>query len=209
VAAAAALTLALNRHPDSHHAAVAVADVAGALRRGAFDLVAANSPWVPLDDAVDHDAVPRERFSHGGDVGIELPQRFLLEGAELLRPGGIAITLALDVVLADASEGVGASGATGGAGDRPLAAMIEDLRADGFVVAVLPTPFNRERPELLEVARSRQPRIVDATHVAVVVARPRHDGDERRSLLVAIEALRSRWANREVSAAASAVAAGR
>jgi len=176
VTAAADVTLALNPAPDGHAVGVCVADVARGLRPGAFDLVVANAPWVPLASDV---AAPRELFAHGGDDGVALPRRFLLEGAPLLRPGGVAITLALDVELV---------------GDRrPLLGVCEQLRADGFVVAVLPTPFNRDRPRLPELMAERQPSVTAAVHVAVVVARPADPSDRRESLMVAAEALRRRW----------------
>jgi methylase of polypeptide subunit release factors len=177
VAVAAALTVALNPVPEGHAVAIGRADVAGGLRPDSFDLVAANAPWVPL--AVEA-AAPREIFAHGGESGVELPRRFLLEGAALLRAGGVAVTLALDVEL----EG----------GIRPLRAVGDELAAAGYVVTTLATPFNRERPHLVARMRERQPSITDATHVAVVVARPRSPGDDRASLLVAADALRRRWA---------------
>lgn len=176
VVGAADLTLALNRRPPGHAAAACVADVGAGLRPDSFDLVVANAPWVPL--AVDHTA-PQELFAHGGEFGVELPARFVTEGAALLRPGGVAITLALDMEL----EGH----------RRPLRSVCDRLAEAGFVTVTLPTPFNRERPHLLELMQERQPALTAATHVAVVAARP-HGGDpRRRSLRVAADALRRRW----------------
>ena len=180
VTTAAALTLALNRRPAGHVVGLCVADVAGGLREDAFDLVLANAPWVPLaPDA----PLERELFAHGGDTGVELPRRFLAEGARLLRPGGLAVTLALDVELdADAF------------GDpRPLRSACARLRESGFDVDVLATPFGRPRPALGELMAARQPALVGATHVAVVVGRPRHPGAGRGSRGVAIDALGRRW----------------
>jgi len=181
VTRAARLTVALNPVPVGHAVAICTTDVAAGLRAGAFDLVAANAPWVPM--AVES-AGARELFAHGGATGVELPIRFLQQGAALLRPGGVAVTLALDVELTE--------------GGHPLRQAVDRLAADGFATAVLPTPFNRERPHLVEVMRDRQPAVSDAEHVAVVVGRPRRPGDDRQSLLVAAEALGRRWGQRSV-----------
>ncbi len=176
VTTAAALTLALNRCPDGHRVGLGLTDVASGLRAGAFDLVVANAPWVPL---APQSAAPRELFAHGGDLGVELPVRFLRGGAALLRAGGLAITLALDVEVAHRF--------------RPLRAACDELADDGYVVARLATPFNLDRPHLAEVTRQRQPDLTGATHVAVIVARPRPDDPTRASLRIAIDALRRRW----------------
>ena len=178
VTGAAALTLALNPIPSGHAAGLCTTDVAGGLRADAFDLVVANAPWVPLAPA---SAAPRELFAHGGDHGVELPARFLRQGAALLAVGGIAITLALDVELHG--------------GQRPLRDLGQELVDHGFVVAWLATPFNGDRPRLAQTMAQRQPEVTDATHVAVVVARPSPDDPSRRSLAVAVEALRRRWAD--------------
>ncbi len=176
VAASAGLTLALNRLPRDHAAGVCVADVGRGLRDESFDLVVANAPWVPLADG---SAESPELFAHGGDTGMELPRRFLLEGASLVRSGGVAITLALDMEVERR--------------ERPLQGVCERLRRDGYVVRVLPTPFNRDRPELRADVADRQRSLTDAVHVAVVVARPRPDDEDRASLLVAVDALGRRW----------------
>jgi len=183
VAVAAELTLALNRFPPGRRQVVCLADVAAGLRPRSFDLVAGNAPWVPL---AAESRAPRDLFSHGGDLGSELPLRFIRDGAQCLRPGGVAITLALDVTVRadDASA----------AQHQPLAAVCDELEDDGFVTRRIATPFNRERQGLADLMRSRQPKLEDATHVAVIVARPRHDGDGRGSLQVAIDALERRWA---------------
>ena len=182
VALAAAVTVALNRYPDHRAPLICMADVAHGLRPGSFDLVTGNSPWVPIPASSDR---PRELFSYGGETGVEIPRRFLLEGAALLRAGGVSITLALDVELHD--------------GRRPLSEAVEDLQDLGMITATLPTPWNRERPQFVDVARARQPAIVDAEHVAVVAARPREPGDRRAALFAAVEGLRSRWATRDVA----------
>lgn len=181
VALAAEITLALSPPPPPHAAMVCVADVAAGLRPASFDLVAANAPWVPYAEGQPGSELP-EVFAHGGATGVELPARFLREGSALLRPGGVAVTLALDVTLVD--------------GRRPLRDTCAALAEDGFVVRMLPTPFNRERARLADVMRWRQPLVDDAVHVAVVVACPAGPGDDRRSLLVAADALGRRWSRR-------------
>lgn len=168
--------LAVDELPVGHAAGVAIADVAGGLRRNAFDLVAANTPWVPQPDP---DVAP-VLFAHGGVTGAELPLRFIREGAALLRSGGVAITLALDVTLDD--------------GHRPLIDACDDLDANGFATAMLPTPINHVFRRFRATMLERQPALVDAVHVAVVVARPFDRGDGRDSLLTAAYALADRWA---------------
>jgi len=176
-ALAADVTMALNPAPEGHAAGLAVLDVAGGLRSDAFDLLVANAPWVPHDESSEL-AAPAA-YAFGGSTGAELPRRFLLEGATLLRAGGVAITLALDVELSD--------------GRRPIRDTVEELGARGFATAVLPTPYNRSRQTLLEKMQLGQPALTAATHVAIVAARPHADGRDRASLLVAAAALRRRW----------------
>jgi hypothetical protein len=178
VALAAAITMALNHAPSEHVSCVCVADVAGGLRRDSFDLVAANPPWVPVAVGADR---PRELYSYGGETGIELPQRFLLEGAALLRAGGVGITLALDMELDD--------------GRRPLREVRDHLDAAGYRTELVRTPWSIQRQQFVNVIRERQPLVVDAEHVAVVVARPHERDDEREELVTAVEALRARWAS--------------
>ncbi|HWW53678.1 MAG TPA: methyltransferase domain-containing protein [Acidimicrobiales bacterium] len=183
VAGAARLTLALNARPDGHRAGAVVADVAGGLRRRSFDLVTANAPWVPI--AAGPDARHRV-FADGGSTGVELPLRFIREGAELLCPGGVAIVLALDVLCDD--------------GRRPIRDACADLSAHGFTTVLVPTPMPLILPDLPQRVCARQPRLVDAEHVAVVVAAPSPSGGPRYRVLVAAEALARRWAARSESA---------
>ena len=183
VAAAAAISLGLNRRPGQLGTGVCVADVAGGLRPGAFDLVVANAPWVP--DAVAAGPVG-ETFRAGGTHGVELPLRFVREGAELLAPGGVAITLAADVRLRD--------------GRRPLRDACAALERAGLATVLVPTPLGRAWPHLDEFVRGRQPAIADVEHVAVVVVRPGSDGAGPAAPLVAARALGRRWAQRVVAA---------
>ncbi len=177
VAEAAALTLAANRRPTGHAAAAVVCDVAAGLRPRSFDLVTANAPWVPAPPTEGH---PPRSFADGGPTGTELPVRFLHGAAGLLRAGGVAIVLALDVTLAG--------------GGQPLAEACAELDDQGLTTALVATPINWAYPKLGELMRARQPALVGVTHVAAVLARPFAAGERRESLLVAVDALASRWA---------------
>jgi len=168
--------LAAGEVPSGHATAVAVGDVAGGLRRNAFDLVAANTPWVPQPDP----SVAPVLFADGGVTGAELPLRFIREGAALLRAGGVAITLALDVTLRN--------------GHRPLFEACGDLEANAFATTLLPTPINHVFGRFRATMLGRQPELVEAVHVAVVVARPFSNGEGRESLMIAARALAHRWA---------------
>lgn len=127
-AAFAAVTLALNPQGRAEHrAAICVADVAAGLRPGAFDLVAANPPYLPHPPAASGRS--SSVYASGGPTGFELPRRFLDGGLSLLRPDGVLITVLLDAVLAD--------------GRRPCQAYVDSLRGAGFEVDVLPVPAGR------------------------------------------------------------------
>lgn len=154
-AASAALTLALNRRTDGRAAGGAVvADVAGGLRAGAFDLVTANPPWVPDRQP---DASGRHRvFAEGGRTGFELPRRFVAEALTLLRPGGVAVTLLLDVTWRD--------------GRRPLHALARGLRRLGHDVAIVDTDAERCWPDLAPDLLGRFPGMAAVRHVALLVA---------------------------------------
>ncbi len=156
-AASAAITLALNPRPDGRPAGVVcVADVASGLRPGAFDLVTANPPWVP--DTRDGEA-PRT-YASGGSSGFELPRRFLVEAADLLAPGGVAVVLGIDVTWDD--------------GSRPLPALVRGLRRMGYEVAVQPTEEAAMWSTFEEDMTTWFPHMATVAHVAVLI---RRDGD--------------------------------
>ncbi|MDQ6726980.1 MAG: methyltransferase [Actinomycetota bacterium] len=149
----ASVTAALNRFPPGHRVHSCVADVAGGLRPGVFDMVAANTPWVPSGDM----GSDRRIFADGGPTGFELPRRFITEGSALLRPGGVLVALAADLTF------------TGGR--SPLRDQCVLLERQGCETTIVPTGHGR-RGEALE--RAVLPRVrgtVAADHVAVVVAR--------------------------------------
>ena len=166
VALAAAVTMALNRFPSEHAAMVCVADVAGGLRRGAFDLVGANAPWVPIPA---RSAAPRRLFARTGRHRSGTAAGAIVrEGAALLRAGGIAIHVGLDIELSD--------------GRQPLRQALDDLETDGYLTTLVSTPWNRDRPEFVDVMRASQPSLANVEHVAVIVARPYELGDKRATL---------------------------
>jgi hypothetical protein len=134
---------------------VCMTDVALGLRAGAFDCVVANVPWVP--GAVTEEGL-RVVFADAGSGGFELPRRFLLEGAALLRAGGIMIGLALDFTTRD--------------GSQPLLDVRRELERDGFSVAIIDTPAETEWPFTSARATALDPDIVTARHVAIVTRRP-------------------------------------
>lgn len=175
VAAAAHLTLALAERPSSHTAAAVVADLASGFRAAAFDLVTANPPWVPTGVGA-----ARRVFADGGATGTELPCRVLREAAELLRPGGTAVVLALDVCCD---------------GDRrPVRELCAELSAEGYTTSIVATPLGRMLPDLEAQMRKRQPRIVTAQHVVIVAAAPFPAGGIRHEAMVAAEGLARTWA---------------
>ena len=152
--AAAALTFRLNQPPGGILAALA-ADVGQGLPTQSFDLVVTNAPWVP-GAPPDSEGRPRT-FADGGPTGQELPARFIVEGAALLAPGGVAVTQCLDL--------------TYDSGARPLAALCDDLVAEGFAASINPVG-----PAEISEAFSRRLREagapVTAMLVDVVVERP-------------------------------------
>jgi len=151
----AQMTLAANAGRGRPSAAIAC-DVATALRPRSFDLVAANSPWssaVPLDD--DGNELT---FMAGGSTGTELPARFLLEGAELLRPGGTAITLCLDPDFED--------------GSRPLEPVLDKLRENGLSVQCIASQVFPDDIVTERLRKNRLPTLTRARHIAVIVKRP-------------------------------------
>jgi len=156
-AACAALTFALNPRADGSPAATAcLTDVSGGLASGAFMLVTGNPPWMPALDREVHG--PQRVFAEGGTTGFELPRRFILEGASLLRPDGDMVMLAVDVTWAN--------------GDRPLHALARGLRRLGYEVAMVSTGVDEPwRDTEIDLA-VRFPGIESAEHVALVVHRP-------------------------------------
>ena len=172
----------LNDRPPGHVWLTVQTDVASGLRTRSFDLVAANTPWVPASNDPDS---PAGIYANGGRDGFELPARFLIEGAALLRPGGVAVLLALHVVRTD--------------GARPLLELCGMLEQEGFSVALVPTPLNRSFPQLSTKTLARCPDLVEAVHVAVVVGAPTAQGGSRDPLLVACDALARRWGTETLS----------
>jgi len=181
-AEAARCTMMLNDRPPGHVWLTAQTDVTCGLRARSFDLVAANTPWVPASADAD---TPVSIYANGGRDGLELPARFLVEGAALLRPGGVAVLLALHVVRTD--------------GARPLMELCGNLEQEGYSVAVVPTPLNRTFPQLSTKTLARCPDLVEAIHVAVVIGAPVTLGGRRDSLLVACDALARRWQTETLS----------
>lgn len=168
----ARLTAALNRFPTGHVVAPCRADVARGLRPAAFDLVCANTPWVPSGDGS-----TRRVFADGGHTGFELPRRFLLDAPALLRPGGVMVALTAALTFDD--------------GRSPLEDACAVLDRDGFTSAVLPTGFGRDGG-IDRVVLPRVPGAVAATHVAVVIGR----GSFTTGVREALAELTDLWAAR-------------
>ena len=173
-AAAARLTLDLN---GCDRTGVVVTDVASALRPRSFDLVTANPPWVPTP--VELGAAPRV-YADGGPTGTELPCRFLREAAALLRPGGVAIVFALDMLLDD--------------GTSPIRDACDELALAGYITALAPTFLCRMYPDLATDMRARQPRLRGTDHAAVVVAARSHSSRFEHMIRSGVEQLAARWA---------------
>lgn len=134
---------------------MACMDVAGALRPGVFDLVVSNTPWSP-GFPPDEQGRPVV-FADGGPTGTELPSRFLLEGAELLAPGGVAITLCFDPVFDD--------------GFRPLEATLDKLSGDGFDLELVDSLLFPTELVTEKLRASRLPDLAEGRHIAVVCRR--------------------------------------
>ena len=151
----AAATLAMNRAPGRSTEVVA-ADAGAGLRTGAFDLVAANTPWMPIRiGAVDPDEPPHV-WAYGGERGSEIPLRFIDDAVRLLAPGGTAIVLCLATVWAD--------------GAAPLSERVEALRAAGLTVEVVASE-GLVSVEGMEWLCATVDGLVSARHVAVVITR--------------------------------------
>jgi methylase of polypeptide subunit release factors len=130
-------------------------DVAAGLRPKVFDLVTANSPWVPETEGPD--GGPGRLFAAGGPTGFELPRRFLDEGAELLAPGGRAFIACMDIEFDD--------------GARPLLDHVPVLVSRGFEVEVIETGL-RSKDGFDAWAAEKAPGATRARHVVVIVSNP-------------------------------------
>ena len=126
-------------------------NVAAGLRPGTFDFVCINAPWVPA-----HRAEGRI-YSQGGESGFELPRRFILEGTELLTPGGVFIALCADLTFLD--------------GTNPLRDLIEGFERKGFATLVEPTPAPHPFHAAADGTAETLPGLKSARHVTVVIQR--------------------------------------
>jgi methylase of polypeptide subunit release factors len=151
-AAVAAITLAMNLQPGGK-AAVCAADVARGLRPGSFDLVTGNPPWVPNRDATR----PRRMFADGGPTGFELPRRFILEGSDLIAPGGMGLFNCVD--------------ARYSGGREPLVELIRALQLDGCRVEIEEVPADQQWPDRTKELKAVDPDLERARLVSVVVKR--------------------------------------
>jgi hypothetical protein len=124
-ASVAALTFRLNRGRSRHgrgRLQLCMTDVARGLAPGRADFVISNPPFMP---AHPRDAEGRVvTYADGGPTGLELPTRFIVEGADLLAPAGFALTRCLDIAFDD--------------GRRPLVDLCTALQAQGFSVSIEP-----------------------------------------------------------------------
>ncbi len=125
-ASVAALTFRLNRgraQDGRGRLQICMTDVARGIAPGCADFVISNPPFMP---AHPRDAEGRAvTYADGGPTGLELPTRFIVDGANLLAPGGTAVTRCLDIAFDD--------------GRRPLAALCSALQARDFSAAIEPT----------------------------------------------------------------------
>jgi SAM-dependent methyltransferase len=126
-------------------------DVAAGIHPGTFDFVCVNAPWVPA-----HRADGRI-YSQGGVTGFELPRRFILEGTELLAPGGIFIALCAELSYTD--------------GSNPLRELLDDLEQNGFATFIEPTPAPHPFHTAAEGTAETLPGLETARHVTAVVQR--------------------------------------
>ena len=83
-------------------------------------------------------------------------------------------------------------------GRHPLRELCAEIESDGLSTALLPTPINWLMPELAAEMAARQPRLVEARHVAVLVAAPDAQGGRRDAVLAAAESLARRWAQPDI-----------
>jgi methylase of polypeptide subunit release factors len=151
----ATLTAQLSREllPESAKSRMHVVtnDVATGLRPGTFDFVCVNAPWVPA-----HRSVGRI-YSQGGETGFELPRRFILEGTELLAPGGVFIALCAELTFLD--------------GSNPLRDLLENFERRGFATFIEPTPSPHPFHAAANGTAETLPGLDSARHVTVVIHR--------------------------------------
>ena len=129
--------------------------MADGLRPGSFDLVTANTPWVP-ETLRPGGACPR-RFAAGGPSGFELPLRFIDGAADLLAPGGRAFVACMALDFDD--------------GRRPLEDHLAVVRGRGFDTHVTATRANQMFNYPAWAAR-KVPGTTSARHVVVEIRRP-------------------------------------
>jgi methylase of polypeptide subunit release factors len=152
-ASTAALVPVINPHLRARFATVQT-DIADGLRSASFDLVTANTPWVP--ETVGPDGGPRRRFAAGGPTGFELPRRFIDAAADLLAPGGRAFIACLDIGFDD--------------GTRPLLDHVDQMNGEDVQVTITETRLNQTF-DYGTWARHKAPRAASAAHVVVELRR--------------------------------------
>ena len=126
-------------------------DVAAGLHPATFDFVCVNAPWVPA-----HRSDGRI-YSQGGETGFELPRRFILEGTDLLAPGGVFVALCAELAFLD--------------GTNPLRDLIEDFERKGFATLIEPTPAPHPFHAAGDGTAETLPGLESARHVTVVIQR--------------------------------------
>jgi hypothetical protein len=131
-------------------------DVADGLAPGTFDLVVANTPWVPTPIA------SGQTFADGGPTGIELPLRFLLGGVDLLSDRGVLVMLCTDLRFTD--------------GRAPLWDALDELDDRGFTHEIEVTPRSTILDFVARDAPDYMGGLEAASHVTVVVYRPEQCG---------------------------------
>lgn len=149
--AAASLARRLLDEPRRSRLSILQADVGRGLQPQSFDLVVANTPWIPTSVAAD------QVFADGGPSGFELPLRFLTEGIDLLTEDGILILLCADLRFAD--------------GRAPLADALRAIRTKGFSTEIEETPNTNDLSFIGCNEVSSLNGLISGQHVSVVVYR--------------------------------------
>lgn len=180
------LTFALNRLWPPKQCLAVLSDVASGLEEGTFDLIIGNPPWVPSA------ATAGQLFADGGPTGFELPRRFILEGAHLLRPGGIALLLVSDATFCNNL--------------RPLHQVCDYLKKLGYTTEIIPleSPESARRSwekllakqgQLETTQHSSENGIIDIRVVALIISRPHKEVHSRDAFKAATAYLarRLRW----------------